>query len=233
MQILYSYDDLNRITEIKQHVDGVNDDIIMDHVNYDTESLLTQFDYGNDLQAAFTYDSRDRLLTLDIKNDSTSYLDLGYTHDNSNNITQLVNGWRDTSSTWHADTESFSYDGLDRLTSAYCLSWSRTYTYDKTGNRTSKDGTTYTINSVNEITALSDGTTFTYDANGNMIEKTAGHTTWSYTYNHFNELINVKKDDTTMGEYVYDGDGPGLKMGNNGANLNRSLFLVHLPDRSS
>ena len=47
MQILYSYDDLNRTTEIKRYVDGVNDEILMDNIQYDTESLLTQFDYGN------------------------------------------------------------------------------------------------------------------------------------------------------------------------------------------
>jgi YD repeat-containing protein len=122
MQILYSYDDLNRITKIKRYVDGVNDDIIMDHVNYDTESLLTQFDYGNDLQATFTYDSKDRLSTLDIKNGSTSYLDLDYTYDTNSNVTQLVNRWRDTDSNWHSETESHSYDGLDRLISAYCMS---------------------------------------------------------------------------------------------------------------
>ncbi|MBU7030005.1 MAG: RHS repeat protein, partial [Theionarchaea archaeon] len=127
MQILYSYDDLDRATEIKRYVDGSNDEILMDNVQYDTESLLTQFDYGNDLQATFSYDSRDRLSTLDVKNGGTSFLDLDYTYDNSSNITQLVNGWRDTSSTWHSETESYSYDGLDRLTSASCTSWSHTY----------------------------------------------------------------------------------------------------------
>jgi hypothetical protein len=30
MQVLYSYDDLNRMTEIKRYVDGTNDEILMD-----------------------------------------------------------------------------------------------------------------------------------------------------------------------------------------------------------
>ena len=81
---------------------------------------------------------------------------------------QLVNGWRDTTSPWHSETESYSYDGLDRLTSASCTSWSHTYSYDKVGNRTVKDGITYTINTANEVTGLSDGTSFTYDAKGNI-----------------------------------------------------------------
>ncbi len=93
MQILYSYDDLNRTTEIKRYVD------------------------------------------------------------------------------WHSETESYGYDGLDRLTSASCTSWSHTYSYDKVGNRTARDSVTYTINTVNEVTALSDGTSLTYDDNGNRKRK--------------------------------------------------------------
>ncbi len=216
MQILYSYDDLNRTTEIRRYVDGSNDEILMDGVQYDVEGLLNQFDYGNDLQATFSYDSRDRPLTIDIKDGETSFLDLDYTYDNNSNITQLVNGWRDTSSTWHSDTESYSYDGLDRLASTSCTSWSHTYLYDKTGNRTAKDGITYTINTVNEVTALSDGTSFTYDSNGNRTQKTKGSDTWTYTYDYANRLTKVEKNSETLGEYVYDGDGKRMQVTENG-----------------
>jgi len=215
MQILYFYDDLNRITEIKRYVDGSNDEILLDNTQYDTESFLTQFDYGNDLQATFSYDSRDRLSTIDVKDGPTSYLDLDYTYDNGSNITQLVNGWRDTSSTWHSDTESYSYDGLDRLTSASCTSWSHTYSYDKVGNRTAKGSVTYTLNSVNEITALSDGTSFTYNSNGNRTQKTKGTDTWDYTYDYANRLTEMEENSTTIGEYVYDGDGRRLQVTEN------------------
>ena len=211
MEILYSYDDLNRVTEIKRYVDGSNDEILLDNVQYNTESLLTQFDYGNDLQATFTYDSRDRDLTFDVKNGETSYLDLDFTYDNNRNITQLVNGWRDTSSTWHSETESYSYDGLDQLTSASCTSWSHTYSYDKVENRTAKDSVTYTVNTVNEVTALSDGTSFTYDNNGNRTQKTKGTDTWVYTYDYANRLTKLEKNTTTLGEYVYDGDDKRLQ----------------------
>ena len=211
MQILYSYDDLNRIIEVKRYVDGSNDEVLMDNVQYSTENLLTQFDYGNDLQATFSYDSENRLLTIDIKDGETSYLDLDYTLDDNNNVTQLVNGWRDTSSTWHSETESYSYDGLDRLTSASCTSWSHTYSYDKVGNRTAKDSVTYTVNTVNEVTALSDGTSFTYDDNGNRIQKTKGTDTWDYTFDYMNRLTRVEKNQTTLGEYVYDGYGRRLQ----------------------
>ena len=211
MQILYEYDDLNRTTEIKRYVDGQDDEILFDNPQYDVESLLTQFDYGNDIQTTYTYDSRDRVLTIEVKDGATSLLDLDYTYDNISNITQLINGWRDTSSTWHSETESYSYDGLDRLTSGSCTSWSHTYTYDKAGNRTGKDSITYTVNSVNEVTALSDGTSFIYDDNGNRTQKTKGDDTWDYTYDYANRLTQVEENQSTIGEYVYDGDGKRLQ----------------------
>jgi RHS repeat-associated protein len=211
MQILYSYDDLNRITDIKRYVDGQNDEILFDDPQYDVENLLTQFDYGNGIRATYTYDSLDRPSTIDVKDGASSLLDLDYMYDNNSNITQLINGWRDTSSTWHSETESYSYDGLDRLTSGSCTSWSHTYTYDKAGNRTGKDSITYTINFVNEVTALSDNTSFTYDDNGNRTQKTNGNNTWDYTYDYANRLTKVEENDSTIGEYVYDGDGKRLQ----------------------
>jgi RHS repeat-associated protein len=212
MQILYSYDDLNRTKEIKRYVDGSNDEVLLDQVQYDVDNLITQFDYGNDLQATFSYDARDRISTMDVKNGTTSYLDLDYTLDNNSNITQLANGWRDTTSAWHSATESYSYDGLDRLTSASCTSWSHTYAYDKIGNRTSMNSVTYTINTVNEVTSLSDGTSFTYDSNGNRTQKTKGTDTWVYTYDYANRLTKVEKNSATLEEYVYNGNGKRIQV---------------------
>jgi len=214
-EVLYFYDDLNRMTEIKRYVDGVNDEILMGNVQYDIESRLIQFDYGNDLRVMFSYDSRDRLLTLDIKDGVTSFLELDYTYDSNSNITQLVNGWRDANFTWHSQTESYNYDGLDRLTSASSTSWSHTYLYDKVGNRTAIDSVTFAINSVNQVTALNDGTSFTYDANGNRVEKSKGIDTWTYTYDYANRLTKVEKNETTLGDYIYDGDGRRIQVTEN------------------
>ncbi|MBU7025275.1 MAG: hypothetical protein HXS40_14025, partial [Theionarchaea archaeon] len=178
----------------------------MDGIEYNTESAVTQLDYGNGLRASFSYDSLHRPLSIELKDGETSYLDLDYTYDDNSNITQLVNGWRDTDTNWNSDTESYSYDGLDRLASASCIAWSHSYSYDKAGNITAKDGITYTINAINQVTSLSDSTAFTYDSNGNRIEKTKGSDTWDYTYDCANRLTHVKKNDTIIGEYVYDGN---------------------------
>jgi YD repeat-containing protein len=85
------------------------------------------------------------------------------------------------------------------------------YTYDRAGNRTSKDSVTSTINTVNEVTALSDGTSFTYDSNGNRTQKTKGTDTFVYTYDHVNRLTRTEKNDTVVGEYVYDGSGKRIQ----------------------
>jgi YD repeat-containing protein len=152
----------------------------MDNIQYNTERLLTQVDYGNDMRAVFSYDQRDRISTLDVNDGETFYLDLDYTYDNNSNIAQLVNGWRDTGFDWNSDTEIYSYDGLDRLTSASCTFWFHTYSYDKVGNRTAKDSVVYTINTVNQVTSLSNNTSFIYDDNGNRTQKIKGTDTWEF-----------------------------------------------------
>jgi RHS repeat-associated protein len=83
------------------------------------------------------------------------------------------------------------------------------------GNRTAKDSVTYTINTVNEVTALSDGTSFTYDSNGNRTQKTKGTDTWVYTYDYANRLTEEEKNSTTEGEYNYDGDGKRIQVTEN------------------
>jgi RHS repeat-associated protein len=212
MQILYSYDDLGRVEEIKRYVDGVNDEILMNSPQYNTKGLLTQFTYGNGLVADFSYDTRDRLLTLDLVSGEIQFLDLDYTYDSNSNITQIVNGWRDTQSSWHSQTESYTYDGLNRLISASCTSWSHTYSYDKVGNRTAKDDVTYTVNAMGELISLSDGTTFTYNSIGSRTGKTQGTDSWVYAYDAVNQLIGVEKNGEMLEEYVYDGNGRRIQV---------------------
>jgi RHS repeat-associated protein len=213
MEIVYEYDDLNRMREIKRYVDGQNDEILFSNPQYDAESLLTQFEYGNGLYAFYTFDSRDRPLTIDVKDGSTPYLDLDYTYDNNSNITQISDQYRTTSGFLSlAQTREYVYDGLDRLIEEKKMGIPvHTYSYDKAGNRTGKDSLTYTVNVVNEVTALSDGTSFTYDDNGNRIQKTKDDDTWDYTYDYANRLTKVEKNQVTIGDYVYDGNGKRLQ----------------------
>ncbi|MGC1120082.1 MAG: RHS repeat-associated core domain-containing protein [Candidatus Methanofastidiosia archaeon] len=209
--ILYDYDDFSRITGVTRYVDGINDEVLVSNTQYDTQGLLTQLDYGNSLTGSYSYNASSMFSSINLHLGEMDYLDLQYTYDSNNNITELAQGWRDTMSTWNADTISYTYDGLDRLTAATCDSWYHTYAYDRAGNRIGKDDITYTVNTLNQVTQLSDGTTFTYDLNGNMTEKTTSTDTYTYQFDPANRLQNVKKNGLTIGEYYYDGDGKRIK----------------------
>ncbi|MGC1121224.1 MAG: hypothetical protein WBA22_09025, partial [Candidatus Methanofastidiosia archaeon] len=205
--VLYDYDDFSRVTGVTRYIDGINDEVLVSNVQYATQGLLTQLDYGNGLTRSYSYNASSMISSINLHLDETDYLNLQYTYDSNNNITELAQGWRDTTSTWNADTISYTYDGLDRLTAASCDLWSHTYAYDKAGNRTAKDTITYTVNTLNQATQLSDGTTFTYDLNGNMTAKTTGTDTYTYQFDSADRLQAVKKNGLTLGEYYYDGDG--------------------------
>jgi YD repeat-containing protein len=67
-----------------------------------------------------------------------------------------------------SETESFSYDFLDRLTSA-SGPYSQSYTYNQIGNILTMNGSSYTYGSKPHAVTSVGSTSYVYDANGNMI----------------------------------------------------------------
>lgn len=95
-------------------------------------------------------------------------------------------------------TEDFIYDALYQLCSEKGSTSSSQYEYDSLGNRTSKNGTPYVLNSLNQI--LSDNEqTYKYDLNGNLIEQGD----YKYTYDALDRLVKVEKANQRF-EYSYD-----------------------------
>jgi len=101
----------------------------------------------------------------------TSLQDLSYTHDNVGNITSI------TDVLWSASRE-FTYDGLNRLTSAtgnFGVNQALTtqfYRYTAIGNILEKAGILYSYTNPTHpsaVSSTSDGKTYTYDNNGNMV----------------------------------------------------------------
>ena len=77
-------------------------------------------------------------------------------------ITESVSGA--TQRTW-----AYGYDNASRLTNAQpSTGAASSYGYDGADNLTSINGTSATVNNVNQITSLG-GTAYTYDANGNLL----------------------------------------------------------------
>jgi len=63
---------------------------------------------------------------------------------------------------------------------------------------------------MNELTSISDGTSFTYDQLGNTLTK-SDEDSWAYTYDVRNQLIQVEKNQQSIAQYHYDGNGRRVK----------------------
>jgi YD repeat-containing protein len=129
-----------------------------------------------------------------------------------------------------AQVQAFTYDALDRLLSASASArtsqqgdYSESYTYDGTGNLTSKGGVPYDYDGSGHphdqphaVTGTSSGDSFTYDANGNMTTRIAGSDSYTQTWDAENRLVQVMKNGDVVADYVYDGDGHRVQATVNG-----------------
>ena len=126
-------------------------------------------------------------------------------------------------------TQSFTYDDLNRLLSAQVSGgsggiYSEAYAYSgnngKIGNLTSKGGRTYTYGTQSAscpdgalskphavVAAGSD--TFCYDRNGNQVKRVVGGTTYNLGYDAENRLTTVSGGATAT--FVYGPDGERVK----------------------
>jgi len=77
-----------------------------------------------------------------------------------------------------------------------------TYTHDSNCNRVSKDGQTYEVNALNQLTRQTD-CAYVYDANGCLLEQINGEETVSYRYDALNRLVEVNSSQDKIA-YIYD-----------------------------
>jgi RHS repeat-associated protein len=152
-------------------------------------------------------------------------LDLSYPqtdgYDKNGNILKIVD-------TTLGQTQTFTYDTINRLTSAkacltatpttcdYDHTGTRAYGYDNYGRLTTQPGgvansLTYGNSShIHAVMSAGDGSSYTYDANGNAITRNSvpfGRITRSYTlgYDAENRLVDVSNG--AVANFIYDGDG--------------------------
>ena len=135
---------------------------------------------------------------------------MSYTYDNGGNILTIVDA------TAGPQTQTFTYDNLDRLATADATGgsdglYAETYSYDAaTGNIASKAGLSYTYGATEHphaVTGLSDGSSYGYDANGSMNSRTRAGVDATFTYNAENKLTQVVQGGATIAMFVYDADG--------------------------
>ncbi|MBI4488710.1 MAG: hypothetical protein HY694_06460, partial [Deltaproteobacteria bacterium] len=146
-----------------------------------------------------------------------SYQNLSYTYDGVGNITSI------TDTLW-TGSRSFSYDALNRLTSATGnfgtnqALVTHNYRYDAIGNILEKAGVLYSYTNPlhpSAVTSTSDGKTYTYDANGNMLSG-AGRT-FAWDFDNRVDTVNSPNGSLVM---AYDYTGIRVKKtGSSGTTL--------------
>ncbi len=205
----YTYDALNRLTEIKQTGNGGNTvgnkhivigyNALGQRTSMDRyESLATTY---YDATTNYTYDSANRLSTLNHVRSGTTLAGYSYTYDGLSRITS-INSVLD-------GVSNFTYDTTSQLTVAdHTSQTDENYGYDLNGNRNSSGFTT----GQNNQTLAGGGFTYTYDDEGNRTSRTetsTGHVE-EYIWDYRNRLVTVRDRNSSGGaivmqvEYTYD-----------------------------
>ncbi len=203
--LAYSYDNLDRVTQITQSGAGVQSKRV--NMTYDSIGSLSSLNRYNDLTGTqqaigtnYSYDSLHRLSGISHKNAANVAVNsYNYQYDTGSRISQIssVDG-----------VVNYNYDSINQLTGAnYSTQTDEAYSYDANGNRTNSGYQTGVNNQL-----LSDGIyNYTYDDEGNRIKRTeiaTGKVT-EYSWDYHNRLSIVAFKDTAgivvkSIEYLYD-----------------------------
>ncbi len=220
----------NRQMALNQMYSSTNNYYYVPTMTYDAAGRVTQRQLGGTspsnytLFTGYTYNPWNtdggRLQSLNSAVYSIPVItrqDLDYTYDNNGNIETIA----DYAADGGTQTQTFTYDTLDRLTSAVATGGtggtytSQNYVYDSTtGNLSSKAGQTLTYGDAAHRHAATayNGWEYIYDANGNMTHRDPPDANYyDFTYDTENRLIEGKKNGVTIATFTYDGDGNRVK----------------------
>jgi len=147
--------------------------------------------------------------------DTDSLQSLSYVYDEVGNVQSIT----DTNA-GGTQTQTFTYDDLDRLSSAvasggtggtYAL---KDYDYDTQG-RLEINGTVtnYYENTahIHAVSKTSTGNTYSYDQNGNQTSRKVSGITYTLIYDAESRLVQIKRGNNIQAKYFYDGDGNRVK----------------------
>ena len=184
----------------------------VEQVGHEADGLLKTLRFGlktSDGTLAYTYNARRQLAAL-TGGIGGSQQQLSYTYDGNGNVSTIF----DQKSDGGEQTQTFTYDAPNRLTSAAASGgtsngqYSEVYRYDSLGRLAYKGGLTYTYGSYahkNAVTARSDGFTAQYDAAGNQTYRKLSGEEYALAYDAENRLVRASGPSPT--QFVYDGDG--------------------------
>ncbi len=211
-QVHYERDGQGRLTRALTQADlQAPNETLMDAAQYLPYGPVTEWDYGNGLKATHQYDQDYRLTEMSVGS-SNPLLARLYQYDAVNNITSIDN------TVTSAQSESFSYDPLNRLTDALSLGRLLSYGYDPVGNRIEsyEDGNieNYLYGANSHRLQERDNTQYQYDAVGNIINNGS----FTFQYSASNRLSSVEDSNGFVAEYRHNALGQRVYKRTAGAN---------------
>jgi RHS repeat-associated protein len=179
----------------------VNGASLLNNVLYEPFGPTSGWTWGNGTLAVRIFDTDGNLTQIDSAGLKT------YAHDDAFRITAQ----NDTVSP--ANSWTYVYDTMDRLSSATSAATTQSFTFDADGNRVTQSGTmntTFAYPATNNKLSSASGSltkTYSYDAAGN----TLSDGTIVYTYNNRGRMKTAKNGAASAVTYTYDGFGQRIK----------------------
>jgi RHS repeat-associated protein len=189
----YGFDKLSRMIELTDPQGKALD------FDFDPEGNLTKVELPNGVVTTQEFDNAGRLAeTTSAKGEATLEA-LEYEYDpNGNRIGQVDRLSQQT---------TYEYDGLNRVIEFDPPGEGSTaYDYDPAGNRIEAGATTYSFNSLNQLTSASNGTAYDYDDAGRLTEVDQGEASAAYGWRVLDELTRVDTGSEEI-NYAYDAFG--------------------------
>jgi RHS repeat-associated protein len=227
----YTRDAAGRVQAVKTKVNSSTaEQTVVSAVNYLPFGPAKSYTYGNGLTHTVSYDNDYRLTDIVLG----GLMVRNYSYDAADNITNIIDGVSATK------TQNFTYDNLDRLTSANGTYGYQAFGYDGVGNRTDMlfdNGTsiqsdTYTYEATSNRLSRIDKTNaglengirnFTYDSAGNLVQGTADDgSAQTYTLNNANRLTTANVNTALVGTYSYN--ALGQRVSKTYADATKELF---------
>ena len=217
----YTYDWLNRVSQITQSGTGVQNKRV--NFAYNSVGQMQLLKRYSDLggaqlvaQTGYSYDSLNRLSQINHQNaggGSLAFYRFGY--DAAGRIQQTVDV---------DGTTDFTYDKTSQLTGADRAGTARdeSYAYDANGNRTNAGYSTLADNRLQ-----SDGVyNYAYDNEGNLTTRTRIGTSEvrTFTWDYRNRLTEVKDNSSITAAFTYDGRNQRISKSVGGGTTTRFVY---------
>lgn len=236
--VTYKYDAANRL---KSAIDSQTGDEY--RLSYDANGNVTSVEYGNGELQKYKYDKLGRTsLVEEYASDGASLrFSTEYTYDKEGNRTQIISRAIDKSGKESVKEEYYTYDKLNRLTSASDGQSKISYIYDSIGNlvleKSDSETISYSYNNLNQLISKksSEGSTkYKYDKNGNRISESSNAGITSYSYDAAGRLVQADTAEGTTVTYQYNGLGMRVASETiNGGNAKDAISKTYVVDFTS